>query len=319
MLQERQAPAKNIVHRVNRGILWFKLAAWTLFALTGPILFTAMHNYLGVFITGLISAAIGYFAFGPRSVDFRGSNYLRNILIAQGAFFALYGGRVLFSPAAPWEHVRGGTRASLAIRPDGGVYGVEFTEHNAGFFRLDPDARTWSRESFPGKFVTDIFLSPDAKQIIAPEDRSRRVWIYDAGSWKMRTEKRRLKRTDVECANFSPTPFVPEMCAQNTGGAKWIAAAGLLSGRLAVKDTHGDYAEIKIPGPRVEALFLNPENKMEAWLAFWGSGVYRTRDRGATWQLMGLKGSEVTALVVDFRRKVAYASTGSGIYMLRFE
>lgn len=109
---------------------------------------------------------------------------------------------------------------------------------------------------------------------------------------------------------------MPELCAQNDGGAKWVAATGLFSGRLAVKDVHGDYAAVKIPGPRPEALFLNPENILEAWIAFWGSGVYRTRDRGATWQLMGLKGSEVTALVVDFKRRRAYASTGSGIYSL---
>lgn len=312
---------KNVAvfQKFQTGILWFKLGAWTLFALAGPVMFTGMHNYLGVFLTGLISAGIGYFVFGKNYVSFRGSAILRNILIAQGVLFTLYGGRILFSPAAPWQHARGGTRASLVIRPDGSVFGVEFTERNAGFFWLDPQTGTWSREPFPGKFVVDIFLSADGKQIIAPEDRSRRVWVYEAGSWKMRTEKKRLSQSEIECKNIGPTPFTPSLCAQNTSGATWIAAAGLFSGKLAVKDMHGDYAIVSIPGPRPEALYLNPENMMEAWIAFWGSGVYRTRDRGATWQLMGLKGSEVTALVVDFKRKHAYASTGSGIYSLRFE
>jgi hypothetical protein len=50
----------------------------------------------------------------------------------------------------------------------------------------------------------------------------------------------------------------------------------------------------------------------------WGAGVYRTTDGGVTWKMMGLLGFEVSDLAVDFRNKVAYAGTGSGVYVLRY-
>lgn len=307
----------NFIERISHGIHLFKLACWTLFALVGPVLFTLMHNFLGVFVLGLISAAIGYFIFRPTAINFRGTALLRKALIAQGVLFTLYGGYVLFSPTAPWTHAYGGRRTSLALAPDGTVYGVEFTEKNAGFVRFDSKAQKWSREIFPGRFVTDIFFHENGKQLIAPEDRSRRVWYYESGKWLMRPEAAKLRRRDVDCKNIGQAPFVPDICVKSGEGKNWIAASQLFSGKLAIQNSSG-YDALSLPAPRPEALYLNPVNPNEAWVAFWGSGVYRSLDRGLTWKLMGLKGSEVTSIAVDFQRKLAYASTGSGIFQLQF-
>jgi hypothetical protein len=306
----------NFIERIAHGIHLFKLACWTVFALFGPVLFTLMHNFLGVFVLGLISGAIGYFIFRPATINFRGSALLRKVLIAQGLIFTLYGGYVLFSPASPWTHAYGGRRTSLALTPDGTVYGVEFTEKSAGFIRFDPKAQKWSREIFPGRFVTDIFFQENGK-LIAPEDRSRRVWYYESGKWLMRSEAVKLRRQAVDCKNTGQTPFVPEQCAKASDGKNWIALSKVFWGKLAIQNATNGYDVLDLPAPRIEALYLNPTNTHEAWAAFWGSGVYRTLDRGATWKLMGLKGSEVTSIAVDFQRKLAYASTGSGIFQLQ--
>lgn len=306
----------NFAERILRGIHLFKLGCWTLFALAGPTLFLLMQNFLGVFILGLISGAIGYFIFRPSTIRFRGSNALRKFMIAQGIVFALYGGYVLFSPVSPWTHAYGGRRTSLALAPDGSLYGVEFTERSPGFIRFDTKTQKWSREIFPGKFVTDIFFHKNGK-LIAPEDRSRRVWYYEAGKWVMRAEATKLRRRDADCSNTGQTPFVPDICAQSVDGKNWIAASQVFRGRLAIQNS-GGYDTLSLPAPRPEAFYLHPQNPNEAWVAFWGSGVYRTLDRGLTWTLMGLRGSEVTSVAVDFQRKTAYASTGSGIFQLIF-
>lgn len=307
----------KFIERIAHGIHLFKLACWTLFALVGPVLFLLMHNFLGVFMLGLISGAIGFFIFRPTAFNFRGSGILRKFMIAQGVVFALYGGYVLFSPPAPWTHARGGSRTSLALTSDGSLYGVEFTERSPGFIRFDAKTQKWSREIFPGRFVTDIFFNESGK-LVAPEDRSRRVWYYEAGKWVMRPEAVRLRRRDVDCKNTGQAPFVPETCAKSADGKNWMATSQIFWGKLAIQNTAGGYDVLSLPAPRPEALYLNSANPNEAWVAFWGSGVYRTLDRGVTWKLMGLKGSEVTSIVVDFQRKIAYASTGSGIFQLPF-
>lgn len=307
----------NFAAKIQSGVFWFKLGAWILFATAGPAVFALMRNFLGMFILGLISAVMGYFFFKPHRLAFRGSGILKRFLILQGILSAAYGGYVLFSPTAPWQHVTGKTRTSLVITKTGVVYGVEFTTKSANFLRFDPLKNAWQSEAFPGRAVVRIFLSPDEKQIIAPEDRSRKVWYFENNKWQSRTDAQRLRRKDIDCLSTgADVPFTPDLCHNSGPETTWLASSGLFSGKFAVRSGTGAYTLVDSPVPRPEAMFGNKSDPNELWAAFWGSGVYRTRDAGKSWQYMGLRGSEVTSLVVDFERKVAYASTGSGIFRL---
>jgi hypothetical protein len=108
------------------------------------------------------------------------------------------------------------------------------------------------------------------------------------------------------------------ICAITSGGWMWVADAGVFSGDLAVAAPGEAFAARSLPAPRIEALAVDPDDGTHAWIGIWGAGVYRTSDAGSTWESMGLAGSEVSALVVDFERHYAYASTGSGVFTRTF-
>lgn len=165
-----------------RAILWFKLTAWTLFALAGPVCFLLMRNYLGVAVTGAIGVVIGLFVFGPPSaLPLR--RELRTVLVAQGLALGGYGTWMSTRPIDPWTHVAGRTRVSLALDPSSGVvHAAEFTEHDAGYFV--GDATGWRREPLPARLVYRIALAPDGTTL-AHEDRAPILWRRNRdGAWQ---------------------------------------------------------------------------------------------------------------------------------------
>jgi hypothetical protein len=131
----------------------------------------------------------------------------------------------------------------------------------------------------------------------------------------------RVWRSSDGGARFAAVPDASlpgKLCALSRDGWAWVAEAGLFQGDLFVAAPRAAFEDRGLPAPRVEALVVNPDDGTEAWIGVWGAGVFRSLDAGATWKPMGLEGFEVSALVVDFRRKVAYAGTGSGAYTLAY-
>jgi hypothetical protein len=369
--------AERAARAFLRGVEFFKIAAWTLFALLGPFAFLLMQNYLGVAISGAIGVAIGFFVFGPKRAAFAWRRDLRVALIAEGLLVGSYGAYKLALPAAPWAHVAGATRVSLGLADSGAVYAIEFTESSSRFLSRESEGG-WSSERFPGHFVSEFFMNASGGLIVAPEDRSNAIWVRRSGHWHEQARRGgavrfapistdlfmvqdgKLFRVDSEdltpdrffpvgpvtvvCSAGStvlaaertgpawlstdegaafrsiPTPaFSPALCGVSKDGTAWLAAPGVFSGDLAVAPPSGQFAPKRPPGPRIEALTVNPGDGKQAWIGIWGGGVYRSGDGGQSWEPMGLLGSEVSALVVDFRRKTAYAGTGSGVLRRSFE
>jgi hypothetical protein len=129
----------------------------------------------------------------------------------------------------------------------------------------------------------------------------------------------RLWQSDDDGAHFVETPGVSlpsTLCAVSGDGTIWIAAEGFFAGALAVATAGGAFVERSLPAPRIEALVVDPADGNHGWIGTWGGGVHRTRDGGKSWESMGLAGSEVSALVIDFARNIAWAGTGSGVFEL---
>jgi hypothetical protein len=104
-------------------------------------------------------------------------------------------------------------------------------------------------------------------------------------------------------------------CALSADGWRWVVTSGIFAGEVWVAAPGGAFVSRAVPAPRVEAIAVDPRDGRHAWIGMWGEGVVRTRDGGVSWQSMGLKGFEVTSLVVDFARGWAYAGAGSGVYV----
>jgi hypothetical protein len=164
-----------------RFVYWFKLGAWTLFALLGPLCFLLMHLPLGMAVTSAISVLIGAaMREYPRE--------LRLALAGQGLVFGAYGTYLLTRPPAPWVHVAGSTSTSVALDPESGTaYGAEFTEHDAGFYVRDGGA--WKRERFPA--YLSVRIAAHRGMVLAHEDRSPTLWLRGADARWRRLEGQR--------------------------------------------------------------------------------------------------------------------------------
>jgi hypothetical protein len=108
------------------------------------------------------------------------------------------------------------------------------------------------------------------------------------------------------------------LCAVTNRGCAWLASEGTFKGEVARAEPGQRLSLHAAPAPRIEALQVNPESCMEAWLGIWGAGVFRSIDGGSSWESMGLVGFEVSSLAVDFVSRRAFAGTGSGVYTLAF-
>ncbi len=173
------------VAAISNGVFFVKLAAWTAFALGGPLCFLGMRNYLGMTVTGAIGVLIGLALPQPEK-KLRSILALRVALVLQGIGLGGYGAYMLSRPPDPWVFAIGRTRTALALASSGKVYALEFSEHNAGFFVRD-ESGSWTRSNFPGYLASDIALGPRQDVVYAREDRADVMWTLGPDNqWERR-------------------------------------------------------------------------------------------------------------------------------------
>lgn len=179
----RPVGVERVAVSFSRGVAYFKLAAWTLFALAGPLSFLGMRNYLGVTVTGAIGIFLGL-AMPVSDSKPLAVQLLRVLLVTQGLLFGGYGAFVLARPPDPWVPATARGRTSLALGPRGEVSALEFTERGGGFFSRD-ESGSWQKSVFPGRLALDIAFVPRQGVLYAREDRADILWALGArGEWE---------------------------------------------------------------------------------------------------------------------------------------
>lgn len=161
----------------HRGVFFFKVATWTLFALVGPAVALWMSNFVGGAVMGGISVLIGAALFRDGVWSFQGRKSLRIFLCLQGLAAGAYSAYRLVAPPPGWQHENEASRPTLVLEASTGtVHGVEFGGGSEALTR-DPAGGVWTRRAFPGRFALTIALDAASGATLIGEDRRPTLWL----------------------------------------------------------------------------------------------------------------------------------------------
>ena len=190
---------------------------------------------------------------------------------------------------------------------------VMYVGTNSGnIFRSTNGGGAWEFIGRPDDYISDVVVDPfDADGVWAcgagDEGIGGYLWKYDAsvGDWGQVIPGSGPQQDDGSAILFDP----------NEAGVVWV---GTLGGGFKSLDGGETWEVASGTDGQVFALAMDPTNSQVVYQGYWGPGVYRTTDGGATWEEMneGVTGliPRGLAIVPGVPEKVYAGIPGMGVY-----